>query len=298
MAVEGFVRGMMAVLMTPFTDDEGIDEPALRQLIERVIAGGVHAVVALGTAGEFATVTDEDKRRVLSITVDKVAGRVPVIAGTGEPGTRRAVARTQEAARLGADAALVVPPYYYPCNQAAVLAHYRALAADGGLPIILYNIPQLTKVPIAVETAAELAALPGIAGIKDSSGDQVNTQNIINAAGGEGFRVITGSDHLVFAALAYGADGCIGTGMNVAPRWFVDLWDAAAEGRWGDALVLQKKITDMQRSIGYGDFPAGIKACLSLMGIGTPRVAAPRRSVTEDERASIAASLRRLGLLS
>ena len=100
MAVEGFVRGMMAVLMTPFTDDEGIDEPALRQLIERVIAGGVHAVVALGTAGEFATVTDEDKRRVLSITVDQVAGRVPVIAGTGEPGTRRAVARTQEAASL------------------------------------------------------------------------------------------------------------------------------------------------------------------------------------------------------
>ncbi len=298
MAVDNFVRGMMAVLMTPFTDGEEIDEPALRQLIERVLAGGVHAVVALGTAGEFATVTDDDKRRVLSITVDQVAGRVPVIAGTGEPGTRRAVARTQEAAELGADAALVVPPYYYPCNQAAVLVHYRALAADGGLPIILYNIPQFTKVPIAVETAAELAAVPGIAGIKDSSGDQINTQNIIDAAGGEGFRVITGSDHLVFAALAYGGDGCIGTGMNVAPQWFVGLWDAAAEGRWAEALAYQKRISDMQRSIGYGDFPAGIKACLNLLGIGTPRVAAPRRSVTDEERASIAAALRRLGLLS
>jgi 4-hydroxy-tetrahydrodipicolinate synthase len=298
MTVGGCPRGMMAVLMTPFTDAETIDEPALRRLIDRVIAGGVHAVVALGTAGEFAAVADDDKRRVLAITVEQVAGRVPVIAGTGEPGTRRAVARTQEAARLGAQAALVVPPYYYPCNQQAVLVHYRALAADGGLPVILYNIPQFTKVPIAVETVAELAAVPGIAGIKDSSGDQVNTQSMINAVGGGSFRVITGSDHLIYASLAYGGDGCIGTGMNLAPRWFVDLWEAAAAGRWEEAMACQKRITDMQRSISYGDFPAGIKASLSLMGIGTPRVAAPRRGVTTDEMVKIKLSLSRLGLLT
>ncbi|MFO7696386.1 MAG: dihydrodipicolinate synthase family protein [Anaerolineae bacterium] len=291
-------RGMMAVLMTPFTENESIDEPALRQLVERVIAGGVHAVVALGTAGEFAAVTDDDKRRVLSITVEQVAGRVPVIAGTGEPGTRRAVARTQEAARLGANAALIVPPYYYPCNQQAVLVHYKTLAADGGLPVILYNIPQFTKVPIAVETVAELASVPGIAGIKDSSGDQVNTQSMITAARSEGFRVITGSDHLICASLAYGGDGCIGTGMNVAPEWFVGLWDAASAGRWEEAMAWQKKITDMQRSISYGDFPTGIKSALSLMGIGTPYIAAPRRSTTPEERIKIADSLRRLGLLN
>ncbi len=291
-------RGMMAVLMTPFTENESVDEPALRQLIERVIAGGVHAVVALGTAGEFAAVADDDKRRVLSITVEQVAGRVPVIAGTGEPGTRRAVARTQEAARLGAQAALVVPPYYYPCSQAAVLAHYKALAAEGGLPIILYNIPQFTKVPIAVESVAELATIPGIGGIKDSSGDQVNTQSIIAAARSEGFRVITGSDHLIYASLAYGGDGCIGTGMNVAPEWFVSLWDAAADGRWEEAMGWQKKITDMQRSISYGDFPTGIKSALSLLGIGTPIVAAPRRSTTPEERLKIAEALRQLGLLN
>jgi 4-hydroxy-tetrahydrodipicolinate synthase len=289
---------MMAVLMTPFAENESIDEPALRQLIERVIAGGVHAVVALGTAGEFAAVTDDDKRRVLSITVEQVAGRVPVIAGTGEPGTRRAVARTQEAARLGANAALIVPPYYYPCNQQAVLVHYKTLAADGGLPVILYNIPQFTKVPIAVETVAELATVPGIAGIKDSSGDQVNTQSMITAARSEGFRVITGSDHLIYASLAYGGDGCIGTGMNVAPEWFVGLWDAATAGRWEEAMAWQKKITDMQRSISYGDFPTGIKSALSLMGIGTPYIAAPRRSTTAEERIKIADSLRRLGLLN
>ncbi|MGI6368716.1 MAG: dihydrodipicolinate synthase family protein [Anaerolineae bacterium] len=298
MAVTDFPRGMMAVLMTPFTDNESVDEGALRQLIDRVIAGGVHAVVALGTAGEFAAVSDDDRRRVLEITVEHVAGRVPVIAGTGEPGTRRAVARTQEAARLGVDGALVVPPYYYPCSQAAVLEHYRALAQDGGLPIVLYNIPQFTKVPIAVETVVELAQLPGIAGIKDSSGDQPNTQSLITAAAGPGFRVITGSDHLVYASLAWGADGCIGTGMNVAPQWFVALWDAAQAGRWEEAMGWQKRITDMQRSIGKADFPAGIKASLNLLGIGTPRVAAPRRSVNAEERAEIAAALKRLGLLN
>jgi len=293
----GALRGMMAVLMTPFTEDESVDEPALRSLIERVIAGGVHAVVALGTAGEFAAVSDDAKRRVLVITVDQVAGRVPVIAGTGEPGTRRAVARTQEAARLGAAAALVVPPYYYPCSQEAVVAHYRALAADGGLPIILYNIPQFTKVPISVAAVVELAAVPGIAGIKDSSGDQVNTQSMIAAASGAGFRVITGSDHLIYASLACGGNGCIGTGMNLAPRWFVNLWDAAQQRQWDEAMFWQLRISDMHRSISYGDFPAGIKGALSLMGIGSPAVAAPRRAADAGERHLIEAALRRLDLL-
>jgi len=298
MVGSGCPRGMLAVLMTPFTEQEAVDEAALRRLIDRVIAGGVHGVVALGTGGEFAAVSDDDKRRVLAVTVEQVAGRVPVIAGTGEPGTRRAVARCQEAAQLGAQAALVVPPYYYPCNQEAVRIHYRTLAAEGGLPIILYNIPQFTKVPLAVDTVVELAAVPGIAGIKDSSGDQVNTQNLINAVGGGSFRIITGSDHLIAATLAYGGDGCIGTGMNIAPGWFVNLWEAAQAGRWEEAIAWQKRITEMHRLLGVADFPAGIKAALSLLGIGSPRIAAPRRSTTDAGLASIKQGLLQLGLLN
>jgi 4-hydroxy-tetrahydrodipicolinate synthase len=291
------LRGVMAVLVTPLTENESLDEGAWRKLIRRVIEGGSHAVVVLGTAGEFAALRDDEKRRALRIAVEEVHGRVPLIAGAGEPGTRRAVARTQEAAELGADAAMVVPPYYYPCDQAAVLAHYRAVAADGGLPVILYNIPQFTKVPLEVETVATLAQEPGIVGIKDSSGNLAGYQQLVTQAQSETFSVITGSDHLVFASLAFGGDGVIGTGLNLAPHWFVQLWEAVHAGRWEEARALQMRISAMHAGIAYGDFPASIKGALSLMGIGNGLVAAPRRSATAAERERIAASLREMGLL-
>ncbi len=291
------LRGVMAVLVTPLTEDESVDEGAWRRLIHRVIEGGSHAVVVLGTAGEFAALRDDVKRRALGIAVEEVAGRVPLIVGTGEPGTRRAVARAQEAARLGADAAMVVPPYYYPCDQAAVLAHYRAVAAEGGLPIILYNIPQFTKVPLEVPTVVTLAQEPGIVGIKDSSGNLGGYQQMVTQAQSETFAVITGSDHLLYASLAFGGDGCIGTGLNLAPHWFVGLWEAAHAGRWQEALALQKRITALHAAIAYGDFPASIKAALAVMGIGNGQVAAPRRSATAAERERVAQSLREMGLL-
>jgi 4-hydroxy-tetrahydrodipicolinate synthase len=292
------LQGVMAVLVTPLTEDESVDEGAWRKLIRRVIDGGCHAVVALGTAGEFATLRDDVKRRVLSIAVDEVGGQVPLIAGTGEPGTRRAVARTQEAADLGADAAMVVPPYYYPCDQSAVLAHYRTIAAEGGLPIILYNIPQFTKVPLEVGTVATLAQEPNIAGIKDSSGNLGGFQQMVAAAKSDTFSVITGSDQLLFASLVVGGDGCIGTGTNLAPHWFVQLWEAAHAGRWDEARELQTRIVGLHAGIAYGDFPAGMKAALELMGIGNGLVAAPRRSASPAESERIAEALRGMDLLA
>ncbi len=291
------LQGVMAVLVTPLHEDESLDEVAWRKLLRRVLEGGSHAVVVLGSAGEFAALRDEQKRRALAIAVQEVNGRVPVIAGTGEPGTRRAVARTREAATLGADAAMVVPPYYYPCDQAAVLAHYRTVAAEGGLPIILYNIPQFTKVALEVETVAILAQEPGIIGIKDSSGNLMGYQQMVACAQSETFSVITGNDQLVLASLVVGGDGVIGTGLNLAPQWFVGLWEAARAGRWKEARTLQGRINEMHARLAVGDFPAGIKAALAAMGIGNGRVAAPHRSATEAEGARIAESLRELGLL-
>ena len=291
------LRGVMAVLVTPLTEEESVDEAAWRKLIRRVIEGGAHAVVALGTAGEFTTLRDEEKRRALALAVDEIAGRVPLIAGTGEPGTRRAVARAQEAAALGADIAMVVPPYYYTCDQAGVLAHYRTLAKEAGLPIMLYNIPQFTKVPVELDTVVALAQEPGFVGIKDSSGNLGGFQQLIARAQSESFSIITGSDHLLFASLAVGGDGCIGTGLNLAPGWFVQLWDAAHAGRWGEARALQQRIVIMHGSLGFGEFPAGIKAALALMGIGNGQVAAPRRSATAAERERIGVRLREMGLL-
>ncbi|MBC7235560.1 MAG: 4-hydroxy-tetrahydrodipicolinate synthase [Chloroflexi bacterium] len=295
----GFTRleGVMVALATPLNEDETIDERGLRRQLDRLIEAGVHTIVALGTAGEFAALSDEAKRDAIAITVDQVAGRVPVIAGTGEPGTKRAVRITRMAAELGADAAMVVPPYYYRMTDEAVLTHYRILAAEGGLPIILYNIPGMTQVTLSPEVVRQLAVEPGIVGLKDSGGNLGYFQQIVRQSKSAKFGVVTGSDGLLFATLAVGGDGCISPGTNVAPEWFVGLWNAVKEGRWSDAWAFQERILDLGAIYRYGTFPAGIKGALSALGIAKPCVHAPLAAVTGAQVEQIRARLQELGLL-
>lgn len=297
MTIPKRLEGVFVVTVTPLREDETVDEAAYRQLLRRVLAGGVHGVVVLGTAGEFAALRDAEKRRALAIAVEEVAGRVPVIAGTGEPGTRRAVEMTQMAQRLGADVALVVPPYYYIPDAQGVLRHYRTVAAEGGLPLLLYNIPGLTKVNLELDVVRALAEEPRIVGIKDSSGNLQYFQRLTQAAKSSKFCVVTGSDGMLFAQTVAGGDGCISPGANLVPDWFVALWQAVREGRWQEAWAIQQRIQALHRGIGYGSFPAGIKAALSLLGIGQRTVAAPSAAVTDQQLASIRATLEELGLL-
>jgi 4-hydroxy-tetrahydrodipicolinate synthase len=297
MALAKRLEGVLPVLVTPLCADETVDGEALRRLVRRVLAAGVHGVVVLGSAGEFAALADGVKREVIALAVDEVAGRVPVIVGTGEPGTRRAVAMTRAAGELGADVALVVPPYYYRPDTEAVLRHYRTVAAEGGLPILLYNIPFFTKVSLDVDVVRTLAGEPGIVGIKDSSGDLRNFERLVETARSERFCVVTGSDGMLFAETIAGGDGCISPGANLVPDWFVGLWDAVRTGRWPEAWELQQRIQALHRGIGYGTFPAGIKGALSLLGIGQSIMAAPNVPVSTAQLAAIEAALRELGLL-
>ena len=286
----------MVALATPLNEDETVDATGLRRLLHRVLDGGVHGVVVLGTAGECVALTDREKRRAVEITVDEVAGRVPVIAGTGEPGTKRALETTRMAAKSGVDAALVVPPYYYRLKPAAVVDFYRRLASEAGLPILLYNIPFFTKVPLDIDTVRELAQEEGIAGIKDSGGDFSHFQRLTRIKS-ETFGVVTGSDGLLFASLAVGGDGSIGPGANLTPRWFVDLWQATRDARWEDAWAIEQRIMAANSALGYGTFPAGLKAALSLIGICRNVVASPISPVAGQQLAEIEAGLKALGLL-
>jgi 4-hydroxy-tetrahydrodipicolinate synthase len=289
--------GVLPVLVTPLLEDESVDEPAYRQLVRRVVGAKAHGVVVLGTAGEFAVLRDEQKERALRIAIDEVAGRVPVIAGTGEPGTRCAVEMTCLAQKLGADCALVVPPYYYMADQQAVIRHYRTIASESGLPVLLYNIPFFTKVNLEPDTVKALADEPGIAGIKDSSGNLRYFQRLCQTVKSEHFTVVTGSDDMLFAQLVVGGDGCISPGANLVPQWFVELWNAMQEHAWQQAWAIQERIQAMHRGIGYGAFPAGIKAALSLLGIGNGLLAAPNLPVTEQQREAIRMAIGELGLL-
>jgi 4-hydroxy-tetrahydrodipicolinate synthase len=290
------LEGVLVVLVTPLCEDETVDEDALRKLVRRVLAAGVHGVVALGSASEFAVLADDQKGRVIATVVDEVGGRVPVIVGTGEPGTKRAVAMTQEAKRLGADAALVVPPYYYSPNHEAILRYYRSVASEGGLPILLYNIPFFTKVALELDVVRELAEDPGIVGIKDSSGNLRHFQRLTSIRS-DTFSVVTGSDSLLFAQTVAGGDGCISPGANLVPDWFVRLWEAMGNDRWPEAWELQKRIQSLHQGIGLGTFPAGIKGALSLLGIGKRIVGAPNAPVTDEQLATIKAALEESGLL-
>ena len=291
------IAGVLVVLVTPLCADETVDEDALRKLVRRVLAGGVHGVVALGSASEFAVLADEQRRRVIAITVDEVAGRVPVVVGTGEPGTRRAVEMTQVASRLGADAALVVPPYYYVPKEDAILRYYRTVASEGGLPVFLYNIPFFTKVALGLDVVQRLAEEPGIVGIKDSSSNLRYFQQLTATCKSSDFSVVTGSDSMLFAQMVAGGDGCISPGANVVPEWFVALWQAMEDGRWPEAWETQQRIQALHRGIGYGTFPAGIKGALSALGIGQPVVAAPNVPVTDEQLAEIRATLKEAELL-
>jgi 4-hydroxy-tetrahydrodipicolinate synthase len=291
------LEGVLPVLITPLCEDETVDEGALRALVRRVLSAHVHGVVVLGSAGEFAALTDDQKRNVIAIAADEVGGRVPLIVGTGEPGTTRAVRMTQVAKNMGADAALVVPPYYYRPDTDAVLRYYRTVASEGGLPILLYNIPFFTKVSLGLEMVQALAEEPGIVGIKDSSGNLRTFQRLTSTVKSERFSVVTGSDGMLFAQTVAGGDGCISPGANLAPEWFVGLWEAMRDDRWADAWALQQRIQALHRGIGYGAFPAGIKGALSLLGIGRNVMAAPNVPVTDGQLEAIGATLRECGLL-
>lgn len=297
MAVPIRFEGVLVVMTTPLHENQAVDEAALRALVRHVLAGGVHGIVALGSAGEFAALTDEQKRRVIGITVDEVAGRVPVIVGTGEPGTRPAVQMTRTAADLGADGALVVPPFYYRPTREAIIDYYRAVAAEGGLPILLYNIPGFTKVDLTLDVVQALLDEPNVVGIKDSSGNLQFHRSLCTTCRSERFTVVTGSDGMLFAELVAGNDGCISPGSNLVPGWFVALWDAFHAGDWAEAWRIQERIQALHAGIRAGAFPAAIKGALSCMGMGGITMAAPTAPVTPEELERISGVLACFGLL-
>jgi len=287
MAEQPRLAGILSVLVTPLKEDETIDVPAYRALIRRVLDAGVHGVVVLGSAGEFAALRDTAKREAIAAAVKEVSGQVPVIVGTGEPGTRRAIEMTQAAKSLGADAALVVPPFYYRVDREGLLRHYRAVADEGGLPIMLYDIPAFTKTPLPVDVVAELAEEPNIVGIKDSTGNLRNFQALTAQARSETFTVVTGSDAMLLFELMSDGDGAVSPGSNIVPGWFVALWDAFHADRLDAASDWQSRIAAMHRGIGYGAFPAGIKGALKALGIGNGRLAAPGVGVTDKQLVAI-----------
>ena len=239
--------GSIPALVTPFSAN-CVDEDSLRDLVEWQVSEGANGLVPCGTTGESATMSHAEQRRVIEVTVEVAAGRVPVIAGCGSNSVAVAIEHIRAAKEIGADAALIVMGYYNRPSQAGMLAAFRALSEASELPIIVYNIPGRAVVDISVETMAEIAELPNIAGVKDATGNlgRVSAQRL---ACGEGFIQLSGNDDSALGFNAMGGVGCISVTANVAPRLCSDFQKATREGRWDDALKLQDRLYPLHSAL-------------------------------------------------
>jgi 4-hydroxy-tetrahydrodipicolinate synthase len=267
------LSGVIPALVTPFKkEDEEVNEEALKTLIDFVIEKGVTGVVPCGTTGEFTSMSDEEKKRVLQVTVDHVNGRVPVVAGTGCAATKETIEMSKFAKDIGADAALVVTPFYLKPSDRGIYEHYRRVAeALDGFPLIMYNIPQVTGVTLAWPLVEDLAEIDNIVGLKDSSGQLSYTMAVLEKVRDKIF-VMCGHDEVILPALAGGANGVILASANVIPDIWLKLYKTVKDGKLEEARKIQMQIQKFARII-VGSGAVGVKESLKAMGIdvGPPR---------------------------
>ena len=287
-------KGMASAIITPMTKD-GIDYDALGRLLEFQIENSINGIVVMGTTGENATIEPEDQLAVIRYTVDKVAGRVPVIAGTGANNTAQVLQQAKSACEAGVDAILVVTPYYNKATQKGMIQHFTAVADASSVPVILYNVPCRTGCNLLPKTVAELAKHPNIVGIKDASGDMAQTVEMA-ALCGENFAIYSGEDALTVPMMAMGALGTISVLSDVVPKEAVAMTDACLAGDFATAAKLQCKFLPLIHCLFSEVNPIPVKAALSAMGFGEENLRLPLTPMEDDTRAALYKEMRKLGI--
>jgi 4-hydroxy-tetrahydrodipicolinate synthase len=261
------LSGSITALATPFTQDGALDLDAWRRLLDLQLAGGTQAVVVAGSTGEAAALYDIEYDALLRSAVEHIAGRIPVLAGTGQSNTAKTIEQTRRAAALGADAALVVTPPYVRPTQAGLVAHYRAVADDGALPVVLYNVPGRTGCDMLPETVAELAGHARIIALKEARSESERMEALLPLRG-DGFAVLSGDDPTACRAMLAGADGVISVASNVLPAAFRRLCDLSRNGDREAAGRLDERMQAAYDFLGVEPNPIPVKALLAHAGIG------------------------------
>ncbi|MBN1248204.1 MAG: 4-hydroxy-tetrahydrodipicolinate synthase [Anaerolineae bacterium] len=289
------VHGIIPAMVTPFDVDQNLNLDALTQLVEHLIAGGVHGLFPTGSQGEFWALTPGERQRVWDAVVAAADGRVPVYAGTGAPTTREVIGLNRLAERVGVSAVSVITPYFINPTQDELLAHYTAIADATTLPVILYTNPGRTGgLNLSVDVVSKLAEHPNIVGIKDSSGDLSQTMAYIEHTGDD-FVVLLGRDTLIYAGLMHGARGAITATANAAPRLVVSIYEAYREGRWEEALAAQQRLAPLRTAFGLGTFPVVVKEALTILGIPAGPARSPVGPMAPEQRRKLAAVLAEMG---
>ena len=290
-------RGLYTAIVTPFKDNK-IDTEALKALVEAQIAGGVDGIVPVGTTGESPTLSHAEHMEVIRLAIEYAAGRCQVIAGTGSNSTDEAIAMTQEAEAMGADGTLQVCPYYNKPSQEGVYRHFKAVADNTKLPILLYSIPGRSGIEISVDTVARLAKnCPNIVAIKEAGGSVERVNQLVQALPAD-FAVLSGDDGLTVPFISCGAVGVVSVTSNVAPAQMKELVDAALSGDGHKALELQKKYYPLMKGLMSLDGnPVPIKAAMAMRGVMTWEIRLPLVPLAESKHEQLANLLKNFNLL-
>ena len=287
--------GMATAIVTPMHTDGSIDYEALSRFVEFQIDSGINGLVVMGTTGENATIEPEDQKKVIAYTVEKVAGRVPVIAGTGTNNTEHVLHNTRNACQVGADAVLVVTPYYNKATQNGLVTHFTAVADESTLPVILYNVPGRTGCNLLPKTVAKLSEHPNIAAIKEATGSLAQMIEIMHLCGDK-IDVYSGEDGLTVPMLAMGGMGTISVLSNVIPKGAVEMTDAFFAGDLRKAAALQCRYLDLINLLFCEVNPIPAKAAISAMGYGKEFIRLPLTPMEEGNRTKLLAEMRKQGV--
>ncbi|HQT67658.1 MAG: 4-hydroxy-tetrahydrodipicolinate synthase [Rhodospirillales bacterium 20-60-12] len=290
-------KGSLVALVTPMRADTSIDEAGMEAFIDWQISQGTQGLIPVGTTGESPTLTHEEHKRVVELTVATAAGRVPVIAGAGSNSTHEAIALARHAKQAGADGILVVTPYYNKPTQEGLFLHYSAIADAVDIPLIIYNIPGRSVVDMSVQTMARLAKHPNIVGVKDATANLTRPLHTTRDCGAD-FIQLSGEDHTALAFLAAGGVGCISVTANVAPRLCHEMHVAWQRGDIQAAMVIQERLLPLHDAMFCETNPGPVKYAASLLGHGSDVCRLPLAPVAESTRVQMRAAMVKAGLLN
>ena len=293
-------EGTTVAMVTPFTKDDGVDETGMRENINYLIENGVNGILAAGTTGESATITHDEQRKMIDILVDEVNGRVKAIAGAGSNSSKEALGLVQHAEDSGADAALVITPYYNKPQQHGLYQHYKLLSESTNIPMIVYNVPSRTGTDIDVETIGKVAQLDGIVGIKEANPDMDKVSHTIKRLQDldcTDFAVLSGNDNLTLPMIAMGAKGVISVVANVDPARMSQMVDAGLKGDFETAFKLHYELYNLMKVLFIESNPVPAKESLNMMGRPAGHVRMPLAPLKEESKAKLSEVLNDLGLI-
>ena len=290
-------KGSLVALITPMRPDGSLDEKAYSDFVEWQINEGTHGIVPVGTTGESPTLSHDEHKRVVEIAVKVSHGRIPVLAGAGSHSTAEAIELAKHAKEAGADAILVVTPYYNKPTQEGMFLHFSAIADSADIPMIIYNIPPRSVVDMSVETMARLAKHKNIIGVKDATANLVRPLHTRRACGDD-FCQLSGEDHTALSFNAAGGVGCISVTANIAPRLCSEMQTAWMQGRFADAMAIQNRLVPLHDAMFCETSPGPVKYAASLLGFTSSHCRLPLAPIAQPTRARVRAAMTEVGLLN